>query len=358
VRTAARTAAHTGVGAISSVVSLCVLGCGGGGALASPVAASDTVLRPAPELTYAFTRQLLRTRRDERNVSELAGELRVVAPGQHQLTITRARQLQADDGIRAIDPGSGGVTGSVGQRVGVAGTRAEPLDSDAVFALGTELSQALTLLPIGGTGLVLPIENDGAAMIQVGWSRESGLPQEFQVRCTRAEVPDVPTQQRVRCEGPLDRALEVSEEARAQGVSADLRGTIALDATLDRDTGMGRHVELHIVMDVIERMGPYEEHEAAEVVLRSELSAGSASGMAASGTAASGTGASEPPRDACGPQRAAATGDCDALLDFYVWDGSECLHAGSGCGCAGADCRQVYSSVEACREAHAACPAR
>jgi len=193
----------------------------------------------------------------------------VLEPGRHRLTIARARQLQADHVLREIDASAGGVEVVVEQRV--AGPRAEPLEADAAFALGSELSQALTLLPIGGTGLVLPIANDGTATLSIGWPPESGLPQSVSVRCTTAAVPDAPASQRVRCEGPLDRALEVSAEARADGVSAELRGTIALEATLDRETAVARRVELHIAMDVLQRMGPYEEHDAAEVVLTSAI---------------------------------------------------------------------------------------
>ncbi len=259
----------SGARAISAVASLCLLGCGGGAALGATSGTVEAALRPAPELTYAFVRRVVRTRRSERNVSEVSGELRVEARGRHRLTILRARQLQADHVLREIDPSAGGVAVSAEQRL--AGPRAELLDADVAFALGTELSQALTLLPVGGTGLALPIENDGAATLSIGWPPDSGLPPSVSVRCTSASEPEAPASRRVRCEGPLDRSLEVSDEARADGVSAELRGTVAHDATLDPETGIGRRVELRIVMDVVERMGPYEEHEAAELVLTSEL---------------------------------------------------------------------------------------
>lgn len=76
------------------------------------------------------------------------------------------------------------------------------------------------------------------------------------------------------------------------------------------------------------------------------------------GAATSGTGASEPPPDECAPQRAGGYGDCDALLDFFVWDGAQCVDAGSGCGCRGEDCGAVYRSADACRQARATCLAR
>jgi hypothetical protein len=57
----------------------------------------------------------------------------------------------------------------------------------------------------------------------------------------------------------------------------------------------------------------------------------------------------------CEPQDAHAEGPCAAELPGVRWDGSHCTGLGSGCSCAGADCGDVYDTVEACVDARRAC---
>jgi hypothetical protein len=59
-------------------------------------------------------------------------------------------------------------------------------------------------------------------------------------------------------------------------------------------------------------------------------------------------------RDPCAPQEVVATPcfACDDITGAY-WDGHECRPL--SCNCDGPDCERTYPSVEACRDAHAAC---
>ncbi len=50
----------------------------------------------------------------------------------------------------------------------------------------------------------------------------------------------------------------------------------------------------------------------------------------------------------CEPQDAYAAGQCATVLPGVVFDGQHCVGLGSGCGCQGDDCQQVYDSVHAC----------
>jgi hypothetical protein len=63
-----------------------------------------------------------------------------------------------------------------------------------------------------------------------------------------------------------------------------------------------------------------------------------------------------PPCDAflCAPQRVRAVGPC-ALFLGYHWDGRSCRPL-SGCSCEGADCAELYATVEECEADRATCP--
>ena len=59
--------------------------------------------------------------------------------------------------------------------------------------------------------------------------------------------------------------------------------------------------------------------------------------------------------DPCLAQDAGATGNCEAIVAGFRWDGRRCTSLGTGCACAGADCGAVYATVEACVAARRAC---
>ena len=59
---------------------------------------------------------------------------------------------------------------------------------------------------------------------------------------------------------------------------------------------------------------------------------------------------------ACAAQDASGVGACDLFLG-YAWNGSSCVGL-SGCSCAGAACRSLFSTPEACRAAYPSCDCR
>lgn len=59
--------------------------------------------------------------------------------------------------------------------------------------------------------------------------------------------------------------------------------------------------------------------------------------------------------DPCLPQDAVADGFCDAELPGIVWNGSHCMHLGSGCECIGSDCDALYDTIAECVEDRRVC---
>ncbi len=58
---------------------------------------------------------------------------------------------------------------------------------------------------------------------------------------------------------------------------------------------------------------------------------------------------------ACEAMDARATGDCAAIVPGVTWTGEACMHLGSGCGCGGVDCDDVFETVAECVEAKRGC---
>jgi hypothetical protein len=247
------------------------IGCGGAqthqASAASASGEPDAVGMRGP---YSFSREVMRTRRDERNRSELRGELRLAGGGadaQLLITLVQARYTQGDTVVREIDPAAGATPLRFAQALAPDGG-ASAIDADTALTLGSELTQALELFPIGSTGLSRIPDHEGDVELVVGWPRTSGLPRSVAVHCVTTRTMSA---RAVRCEGTLDRDLEVSSEARSQGITAAMRGRVSLEALLDANSSLARGCRHHLELDVIERLGPYEEHEAAVVDIVTEL---------------------------------------------------------------------------------------
>ncbi len=223
---------------------------------------------PGAARTYTFEREQLRLRRSERNASRLAGTITIPVPdgpGSRAVTLERARYAQGDFVVREIDPAAGDRPLSFTQVLDASG--AAPLSSDTRSVLGDELAQAMELIPVGSCG-VTDLEHDPRMIL--GFAENSGLPRDYPAQCTRAAAARVGVVM-LHCEASLDRELEVSSEARAQGVTASLRGRLTLDGELDVATGLCLVASHHLSLDVINRLGAYEEHDAAELDLRTRL---------------------------------------------------------------------------------------
>lgn len=234
-----------------------------GAANAAPERASPGDLR-----AYGFEREQLRLRRSERNASTLAGTITIPipdGPGSRAVTLERARYTQGDFVVREIDPAAGDQPLSFTQVLDASG--AAPLSTDTRSVLGDELAQAMELIPVGSCG-VTGLEHDPQMFL--GFAENSGLPRAYSARCTRAAAARVGVVM-LHCEASLDRELEVSSEARARGMTASLRGRLTLDGELDVATGLCLVASHHLSLDVINRLGAYEEHDAAELDLRTSL---------------------------------------------------------------------------------------
>jgi hypothetical protein len=220
------------------------------------------------ERAYTFERGQLRLRRSERNASAMAGTITIPipdGPGSRAVTLERARYTQGDYVVREIDPAAGDQPLSFTQVLDESG--AAPLSTETRSLLGDELAQAMELIPVGSCG-VMGLEHDPRMIL--GFAENSGLPRAYSARCTRAAAARVGVVM-LHCEASLDRELEVSSEARAQGVTASMRGRLTLDGELDVATGLCLVASHHLSLDVINRLGAYEEHDAAELDLRTTL---------------------------------------------------------------------------------------
>ncbi len=266
-----------------TLAAACASGCGGGAASQSGGAsgahpgvetAPELTFRPDTRASYGFRREMVRTRRGERNVTTLEGELRASeADGGWQLalSVARARHTQSDYPIQDFPAETGAPPISIVARVDARGARlGESVSDDLRLALGSEIVQALVLAPIGTSGLALP-PRDGLTSAMLGLPPDSVIPSEVAVRCVAQTVDGVSAWTRLRCEAPLDRELEASPEARAQGIRSFLRGSVVIEASVERASGLARRSEVHLAFDVISTLGAYEEHDAVELVLRTEV---------------------------------------------------------------------------------------
>jgi hypothetical protein len=229
-------------------------------------AGADTSRRD--ERAYTFEREQLRLRRSERNASTLSGTITIPVPdgpGSRAVTLERARYAQGDHVVREIDPAAGDRPLSLTQVLDASG--AARLEAATRSLLGDELAQALELVPMGSCGVAHL--DDGPQLI-LGFPDDSGLPRAYAGECTRAATARTGVVA-LHCEASLDRDLEVSSEARAQGVTASLRGRVTLDGELEVATGLCLTAVHHLSLDVISRLGAYEEHDAAELDLRTSL---------------------------------------------------------------------------------------
>ena len=220
------------------------------------------------ERVYTFEREQLRLRRSERNASTLSGAITIPVPdgpGSRAVTLERARYAQGDFVVREIEPAAGDQPLSFTQVVDASG--AAPLEAATRSLLGDELAQALELVPMGSCGVA---HLDDSSQLILGFPDDSGLPRAYAAECTRAATAHTGVVA-LHCEGSLDRDLEVSSEARAQGVTASLRGRVVLDGELEVATGLCLTAVHHLSLDVISRLGAYEEHDAAELQIRTTL---------------------------------------------------------------------------------------
>lgn len=201
----------------------------------------------------------------------MRGVVRVGVPdggaSSRALRVIASRYTQGEVVVRALDPALGGEPVSLTQRLDAHGGSLS-LGGDATLLLGSEITQALELVPIGGCGVSDPTAE--RTTLVLGFTADSGVPREFDARCTRDPM-DEPHRARLRCEATLDRPLEVANEARSQGITAVLEGRASLEATLDLETGLCPSATHHLEMTIVERMGSYEERESAIVELRTVL---------------------------------------------------------------------------------------
>lgn len=221
---------------------------------------------------YTFERELVRLRRDERNVTVVRGTLGVDVPdaaGPHAVRVESARYTQGDVVVRELDPALGGEPVELVQEMDGRGGAAS-LGADVEMLLGSEIVQVLEIIPIGSCG-VAPLDSESTTFV-IGFEGDQGIPREFPARCTRAAMAGV-GHTALSCEASLDRPLEVSNEARSQGITASLEGRATLDATLDVATGLCTSAIHHLELSVVERMGAYEEREAVTIDVRTTLDA-------------------------------------------------------------------------------------
>ncbi|MBX7196612.1 MAG: hypothetical protein K1X94_31455 [Sandaracinaceae bacterium] len=246
-----------------------LVGCGAATSSAASAASAGAVARETA--TYTFVRDASRTRRGERNVSHLEGTVVIEVPehadGERAISVERARYTQSDYVVREIDPAAGASPVELTQGTDEAGGSAR-LSDDARLALGGELADALEIVPVGSCGLSRV--DDDAPTAVIGFPRDSGVPREWPARCARSSGLAAGTVH-LACEVPLDRALSVSAEARADGVSAELRGRMHLEAELDVASGLCLRAEHHLEIDVVEHLGAYEEHEGAVLDVQTTL---------------------------------------------------------------------------------------
>ncbi len=222
------------------------------------------------ERTYAFERQFVRLRRTERNETRVRGTVRLGVPdaaGPHALRVTSARYTQGDVVVRELDPALGGEAVALVQEMDEHGGAAS-LGPDAEMLLGSEITQVLELVPIGTCGLA-SVQADETTIV-LGFEAGQGVPREFPARCTRTAMAGA-GRTALACEASLDRPLEVSNEARSQGITASLEGRVRVDATLEVATGLCTTAVHHLEMTVVERMGAYEERETAILDVNTEL---------------------------------------------------------------------------------------
>jgi hypothetical protein len=247
-----------------------VAGCGGTTQSLRANETADPRHGPRAPRTYTFERELVRLRRDERNVTVVRGTLGVDVPdaaGPHAIRVLSARYTQGNVVVRELDPALGGEPVDLVQEMDGRGGAAS-LGADVEMLLGSEITQVLDLIPIGSCGIA-PLDGESATFV-LGFEGDQGVPREFPARCTRRAMAGV-GHSALSCEASLDRSLEVSNEARSQGITASLEGRATLDATLDVATGLCTSATHHVELTVVERMGAYEERETVTIDVRTTL---------------------------------------------------------------------------------------
>lgn len=229
---------------IAALAVVLVSGCGGAAALGPATARLPEPMR--------VTREMARTRRGSSDVVVIEAE---VGEG-GAMRLVRAVHEQGGQAVRALPPEA---RAHLSQRVDPeSGAVVVAMDAELGFALGAELTTAVTLAPFGATGLAR--DGEGETTLALGVPPDSVIPRLVRVGCVRAR-PEL-----LRCEGRLDRPIEADPAAATQGVRAELEGVVTLEVTRD-EVGLER-CELTLRLDVITRLGALEEHDANEVRLR------------------------------------------------------------------------------------------
>lgn len=235
-----------------------------------------TAFAPREGETFRFRREVLRTRQGERNETVLAGTWtasRATPEGWRlELAIDTARYAQGGEPIHELATGPIAVT----QRVDDHAVAIDPLalPEGPRRALGSEITRALTLAPIGTAGLALPSSIAPGDRLEtfatLGVPLDAPIAPRIPVRCVASGGGgDAPVE--LSCSGSLDRDVELVPELAARGMRAFVRGSLSIRAVLDRETGVALQCEHHIRHDVVERLGRYEEHESADVTVRTRL---------------------------------------------------------------------------------------
>ncbi|GAB4195722.1 MAG: hypothetical protein OHK0013_02210 [Sandaracinaceae bacterium] len=222
---------------------LVTVGCG---------AASASVPTANPPAAGRVQREMVRSRRGSSDTVRI--EAIVDEAG---VRLLRADHAQGGQTVRSLPPEA---EARLSQRVDPeSGAVVVALGQDLAFALGAELSTALSLAPFGATGLAR--DGEGETQLALGVPADSVIPRIVPVRCVhaRAEV--------LRCEGRLDRVLALG--AGAEEVRASLEGTVSLEVAFSGAIPM--RCELELRFDVVTRFGEVEEHDPNEVRLRTNL---------------------------------------------------------------------------------------
>jgi hypothetical protein len=227
-------------------VGLVVVELVGCGAASAPASLAGP---PAPGRAQ---RELVRSRRgsnDQVRIEAIVDEAGV--------RLVRAEHVQGGQTIRSLPPDA---DARLSQRVDPEiGAVVVALGDDLAFALGGELSTALSLAPFGSTGLAR--DGEGETRLALGVPDDSVIPRVVPVHCARARA------EVLRCEGRLDRALALGDGA--EGVRASLEGTVSLEVTFAG--AIPTRCELVLRFDVVTRLGAIEEHDANELRLRTDL---------------------------------------------------------------------------------------
>lgn len=259
--------------------ALLLAACGSG----APPGVADREAEPAGAFapregeTLRFRREVLRTRRSQRSETVIAGTwhaARAEIGWELELAIESARYAQRGEAIDEHPPDAPPIT--ITQHVDARAVAIDPLaiPDGARQALGSEITRALALAPIGTTGLALPRSIAPGDRLEtfasLGVPLDAPIAPRIPMRCV-ARASDVEARVELACSGSLDRDVELSPELAARGMRAFVRGSLSIRAVLDRETGVALRCEHHIRQDVVEQLGTYEEHESADVTVRTRL---------------------------------------------------------------------------------------